>query len=345
MEVIVMIGFDQKIQELLRDLTPRQRSVLKRRYGMGGGKPETLEAIGAREGITRERVRQIESDALIKLKKSPTFALLKPFETLVANLLVAHGGMVAEDAFLQLPEFASVSDRRSLIFFLDLCPLVCARRATNQFQSRWHAVSVDAGRIEAGLISLSSELAVFQKTLSESDLHKKLVAHLATQGVTELKNRATLAYLALTKDIGKNSWGEYGHTQSPFVHPRGMRESAYVALVRAGSPLHFREIARRIEEFVHHPVHVQTVHNELIKDPRFVLVGRGLYALGEWGYEPGFVKDVLVKLLSSRGALTREEILKDVSRTRQVKPSTIFINLQNKKLFKTDGKGTYMLVS
>ena len=124
-----------------------------------------------------------------------------------------------------------------------------------------------------------------------------------------------------------------------------MRKSRYVALSRGKTPLHFRDIAGHIGSFVKHPVHVQTVHNELIKDPRFVLVGRGLYALREWGYEPGFIKDVLVKLLSDRGAMTREEILAGIAASRRVKPSTVFINLQNKKLFKALDDGTYTLIS
>ena len=133
--------------------------------------------------------------------------------------------------------------------------------------------------------------------------------------------------------------------ESPFVHPRGMREGAFVVLSRAGEALHFREIASRIGAFLGKSVHVQTVHNELIKDPRFILVGRGLYALGEWGYKPGFVRDVLVQLLREHGTMSRDEILTEVSRVRKVKPSTVAINLQNKKLFKALGNSTYTLVS
>ena len=87
----------------------------------------------------------------------------------------------------------------------------------------------------------------------------------------------------------------------------------------------------------------QTVHNELIKDPRFILVGRGTYALKEWGYQSGTVKEVIGQLLKENGPLTKEEILKKVLETRLVKPNTILINLQNRQYFSRDKNNKYSL--
>ena len=52
-----------------------------------------------------------------------------------------------------------------------------------------------------------------------------------------------------------------------------------------GSPMHFREATEAIAKTFGKKVNDATCHNELIKDSRFVLVGRGLYALTEWGYK------------------------------------------------------------
>ena len=60
-----------------------------------------------------------------------------------------------------------------------------------------------------------------------------------------------------------------------------------------------------------------------------MLVGRGLYALAEWGYEPGVVRDVIKGILHREGPLTREEIVDRVKRERYVKDATIAVNLQN----------------
>lgn len=91
--------------------------------------------------------------------------------------------------------------------------------------------------------------------------------------------------------------------------------------------------------------HSQTVHNELIKDPRFVLVGRGTYALSDWGYEPGTVCDVLVSALkNTENGLTKEEIIKIVKAKRLVKDNTIILNLQNKKVFKKIDNERFILL-
>ena len=90
--------------------------------------------------------------------------------------------------------------------------------------------------------------------------------------------------------------------------------------------------------------HIATTHNELIKDPRFVLVGRGLYALSEWGYINGIVKDVITKILDKSGPLTKKEIVEKVMKERYVKENTILVNLQNSKNFKKEKDGKYSLI-
>jgi RNA polymerase primary sigma factor len=57
-----------ELTHALTTLNPRMRLVLERRFGLAGGKPETLEEVGATLGITRERVRQLESRALRELR-------------------------------------------------------------------------------------------------------------------------------------------------------------------------------------------------------------------------------------------------------------------------------------
>jgi RNA polymerase sigma factor (sigma-70 family) len=62
-------GVKESIEEVLEKLTPREREVIERRFGLGGGPgPQTLEEVGQRFGVTKERVRQIETKALEKLR-------------------------------------------------------------------------------------------------------------------------------------------------------------------------------------------------------------------------------------------------------------------------------------
>ena len=131
------------------------------------------------------------------------------------------------------------------------------------------------------------------------------------------------------------------------INPRGVKDKAYLVLKKQNKPLHFRDITEFIDKLpfpFERQAHTATVHNELIKDQRFVLVGRGLYALKEWGYEPGVVKDIIYKTLKeSKQPLTKQEILERVSKQRFVKPNTIALNLQNSDCFVKDQEGKYRI--
>ena len=97
-------------------------------------------------------------------------------------------------------------------------------------------------------------------------------------------------------------------------------------------------------DFKRKDVTTQAIHNELIKDKRFVLIGRGIYALKEWGYERGTVADVIADVLRDAGEpLHRDEIVKRVLKSRFVKETTILLNLQGKPQFKRVAKATYEL--
>ncbi|MBI4159900.1 winged helix-turn-helix domain-containing protein, partial [Candidatus Wolfebacteria bacterium] len=149
-----------------------------------------------------------------------------------------------------------------------------------------------------------------------------------------------------SKLIKQNPYGEFGLVSWPTIRPRGIKDRAFAVLDRAAKPMHFREVAAAISKsgWSSKKAHPQTVHNELIKDPRFVLVGRGLYALANWGYESGTVSDVISSLLkSSKRPLSKEAIVESVLKSRFVKPNTVLLNLQNKTLFRKVAEG-YALV-
>jgi hypothetical protein len=157
-------------------------------------------------------------------------------------------------------------------------------------------------------------------------------------------NEILRRWLSISKSIGKNPLGEWGPATSPNVKTKGVRDFAYLAVKKHGSPLHFREVAALIEKMFKRAAHVATTHNELIKDSRFVLVGRGMYALREWGYTQGVVRDVIREALRKSGPMTKEQIIEKVLKERHVKPGTIIVNLQNQKYFKRGKDGRFSLV-
>ena len=156
------------------------------------------------------------------------------------------------------------------------------------------------------------------------------------------KNEEVLKrWLELSKTIGRNPLAEWGKVTTPAIRTKGVRDYAYLAIKRHGKPMHFSEVAEAIGSLFSKKAHIATTHNELIKDPRFVLVGRGLYALSEWGYAPGVVRDVIREVLSGQGPMKKDEVVKHVKKARFVKDNTILVNLNDTRYFKRLKDGRY----
>lgn len=331
---------------LLKGLTSRRmRNVIEKRYGLKGGRKKTLEAIGAEYRITRERVRQIEAAALKNLRKEEVLSPVKPVLASMQEYLQKNGGVMGEEAF-----FSGLADARHhphLALLAEVGDAFRYEAEDDNFHSRWflnHEVVEKSKKIVAGVIASLEEK---KQPVTWEEL--SLIFSSQAKDVLEGPHSEEVmgAYLGTSKLISRNPYGEYGLSNWPAVKPRGVRDKAYAVLSKIAKPLHFRDVAAEIDKvgWSKRKVHPQTVHNELIKDPRFVLVGRGLYALREWGYEPGAVRDIVVSVLKEKGTpLDKDEIVRLVSEKRFVKPQTVLLNLQNKSLFKKMEDGKYTLV-
>ncbi len=180
--------------------------------------------------------------------------------------------------------------------------------------------------------------------LTEGELLDRFLDEL--KGVNDAyKNEEVMKrWLSISKHIGSNPLAEWGRTSAPAIRIKGIRDYAYLAVKRHGEPMHFSTVAKTIGTLFSKKAHVATTHNELIKDPRFVLVGRGLYALTEWGYKPGVVRDVIRETLERTGPLKKDEIIKHVKKARFVKDNTILVNLNDPRYFKRLKDGRYAVV-
>ena len=327
-------------KKMLAILAPRAREVVAKRYGLDEtNERQTLESIGQKYGITRERVRQIENAALAAIKKSPEF---KTFDSIFAELkqiLSAYGGIVHEEQFLD----AIAKDKPNqnhIHFLLVIGDAFTKLKEDEEFHHRWTVDARLADKVHNSIRSLCRNFSE-NDLVSEPDLISNFLNEL--KDVTkdpEVKEFAK-SWISLSKRIGKNPLGEWGLTQSPNVHMRGIRDYAFLVLRKHGSPMHFTEVAKEITKMFGKKAHPATCHNELIKDKRFVLVGRGLYALTEWGYSRGIVSEVIKNILKKDGPLEKDEVIARVKKERYVKDNTIMVNLQNSKLFKKDKQGRY----
>lgn len=343
MQITLSFKPKQVTKTILSELHDRARDVIERRYGLLNGATErmTLEAIGEIYGITRERVRQIENTALESLRKSKSYKASLPAIEELEDAMVKFGGVVREDDFLA--HLAKDKNTQNHIHFLLVIgdPFIKIKE-DDDFHHRWTVDPKLSEKIHESLERLYKSLDE-KDLISETEMIFKFIEHLRDT-VEEVKDEEMAKrYLRISKKIRKNSLGDWGLAHSPNVKTRGMRDMAYLILKRHGQPMHFTEVAKTIGKEFGRKAHIATTHNELIKDDRFVLVGRGLYALSEWGYSTGVVRDVIKEVLKKNGALTKSEVVAEVLKQRHVKENTIYVNLQNAHYFKKDTAGKYSL--
>lgn len=333
----------QVVKRLLSVVGDRSRDVLSSRFGLGEDtKRMTLEAIGKKYKITRERVRQIENYSIINIRKSKEHGKEKEAFDELFKLITDLGSTISEEALLRHIS-KDKSTQNQIHFLLVIGESFTKEKEDMEFKHRWSVDKELSKKIHNSLRSLYSTLSD-DEILLESDMIEKFLENI--KDVSEKYKNVEIAkrWLALSKLIDKNPLGEWGKATSQNINAKGMRDYAYLVIRRHGSPIHFREVAKLITELFNKKAHVATTHNELIKDPRFVLVGRGLYALSEWGYMSGVVRDVIKNILEKNGPLMKEEIIKKVLKERYVKENTIMVNLQNPKFFKKSKEGKYSVI-
>ncbi len=315
----------QKIcSDFLQLLPGKQKTILARRYGLGNNKRETLESIGKDYGITRERVRQVEFDGFLKLKpKTPKY---QGVFTYFGKYLESNGGLKREDFLLE--QLGGKKEKNQVYFLLNLGQRFERYGETEELYPLWTVDKKAPLKAQKVINFVFNNLQKTGKPLLLKNLK-----------YNSLSLKPLNSYLEISKKIQKNEEGLFGLKNWPEINPKGVKNKAYLIFKKEQKPLHFTEVANLLDL-----TSVQTVHNELIKDPRFTLVGRGIYALAEWGYAPGYVKDVIVKILKeSKKSLTKEEILDEVLKQRLVKENTILLNLSNKNYFQRDPQGHYII--
>jgi hypothetical protein len=332
-------GITKKLVEVLPE---RSRDVITKRYGLGLDTTKmTLEAIGKKYGITRERVRQIEENSLSSIRKSDQFLEYKNTFEELHNVIVELGGLLSEKDLLDHLS-TNESTRNHIHFLLVLGNEFKKSKEDEYFTHRWTVDTDLASQVEDSIKKLYKTLNSDQ-IVSETEIIDAFLQEV--KNVAEkYKNEANLKrWLNISKKIAPNPLGEWGRADSPNINVKGIRDYAFLVIRKHGSPIHFREVAEEINKTFNKKAHVATCHNELIKDPRFVLVGRGLYALKDWGYASGVVRDVIKEVLEKNGPITKDEIVDKVLKERYVKENTIMVNLQNPIHFKKDKDGKYSI--
>lgn len=316
----------------------REREIISRRFGLYDRK-ETLEQIGELLGITRERVRQLEKAILIRLKmvaedgQEDIAKVEKEFITHLSEM-----GRVArvKDLSEKVKPGADARDQAHIAFISELAPHLSVVDENDHYhQSVGLKEHHDSTKIKKNIDTVLDTIKKHGEPVTINQLHEKLSFEHPSHVEATARSSKHIANL-------KDKWGL---TKWPTVNPKNIRDKIYAILSENGKPLHFSKVAEAIKasDFKRRDVTQQAIHNELIKDSRFVLIGRGIYALKEWGYNSGTVADIITEILKKEGPLHRDEIVRKVLKKRQVKETTILLNLQGKPQFKRVARATYDL--
>ncbi|MEK7673320.1 MAG: sigma factor-like helix-turn-helix DNA-binding protein [Patescibacteria group bacterium] len=334
------------VDNLLLLLSDKEKVVIKKRFDLFGGGKATLEDIGREFSVTRERVRQIEKNALVKMKRNVFNTALKNLHGYLADVVREHGGLVKIGNLLQeiygvLPSGFKI-DANRLNLSLELHEnLVCVGNTIN-FHPYVRERAVTDFSLKYAANQLVNQLNKYGDAKELTQVHKDLknVFEEVHFDLTKVKSLVGIDKRLALLDGDLVALLEWRH-----INPRTLRDKILYVLRNEDKPLHFGEISGKIgnANFDQRNVNIQAVHNELIRHDSFVLIGRGIYALSEWGFERGTVSEVIEKILAENKELDQDEIMDLVLKQRQVKKITVILALKNDEKFVRVGRKRYCL--
>jgi hypothetical protein len=337
------------ISELLKTLNDREQEILTKRYGLKGENKNTLEGIGKNYGITRERVRQIENIAIKKAKSiAEKLNQIEELKTSVNDLLDQYLGILSENTLINkiIKEKVNKEDYYITKFLIDklLSDYYNIQKESEEFTTICRKKDHDW---EEFYDAIQKIIQIFEKKsepIPKNELWKTYEKEPEINFKSDkLNDDILLHYLIASKKIEENPLGELGLVNWKSITPKRMSDKIKLVMKNIQKPLHFREIADEINKmnFDRKIAHPATIHNELILDGDYVLVGRGIYALKKWGYEPGKVSDVVEKILRQEGPLSKKDLIDKVLEKKIVKKTTINLAIINNKNIKKDKDGKY----
>ncbi|TSC89254.1 MAG: hypothetical protein G01um10143_635 [Parcubacteria group bacterium Gr01-1014_3] len=330
---------NQFVKAILVGLPVRHKEVLEGRYGLTSADSKTLAELGTKYNLTRERIRQIEALALKTVKAKAASVDLASFVSAVSANLKNAGNCRRED-FLSGDLVSLATDKEPVAllsnkvkFLLEVCGSFKFAKETDDHRAHWHIGSDDQKKA-LGFVS-----KVLNGWNSKKGEYNAVFA--STAKAANLTDSVAMGYAAISKHVAVNRYGEVGPSAAAEINPKTARDWAYLVLKKEQRPMHFNELAKKVSELKATPVHAPTIHNELIKDDKFVLVGKGTYSLKEFGIVPGTAREIIAHFIKQHGPLKPKEVMGHVLKDRLFKENTILINLQNKKHFKRLEDGRY----
>lgn len=339
MSEIKKINYKDLKSRILGSLnSDKEREILLRRSTLDGYKFQTLGEIGKIFGVTRERIRQIEKSIFKRIGDSPN---LKKCFLNMEKMIESNGGIMTFKNIAKEAR-ATTDDKKTIINIILIAHSKIKEVSNINIKKSWCLKDVDLGVVTAVGLKAFEILTKFNRTMVPKELTDAV-----EKDFKDTPRSLIEASILASAKIDEDADGNLGSVKWGSVRPKNTRDRAYVVFKKIKKPLHYKRLTELISSgdfFNNKKVSVEAVHNELIRDPRFVLVGRGLYALKEWGYKPGVVADVIEEILKKEGGPLHKNVIIDrVLETRFVKKNTILLNLQEKPQFKRVRRAVYGL--
>lgn len=335
----------QKIfTNILDSLADKERTVIARRIGLHGER-ETLQEIGNSYGITRERVRQIEDVGIKKIGRIMRSSPLMRIQESGEKMLKMFGGVMTRDRLISaiIADIGAEGVINPNIIDVLLQADFNLQRSKPQLGTHtyFHFPEISKKLIEAVHKEAVKILKKKGDIVENSVLYDMIKLDLFAQ-FGKIEAPLIDSIMDVYMDIVKGEEKYVGLEKWKILNPSTLKDKAIYALKKKKEPMHFIDIANTITEYFKEPVKVSTIHNELIRNEEFVLIGRGIYVLKEWGYKEGTVLDVILEVFAkAKTPLSTEEITDKVLKVRKVKTTTIYMNLQNKKYIERVGRNLY----
>jgi hypothetical protein len=331
---------------ILGGLTDKEQSVISRRIGFGGEK-ETLQSIGNTWDITRERVRQIEDVGIKKIGRIVRSSGLVYIQETAEKLLAVSGGLMIKNKLVAalIEELHIDNTLNEGILEVIVQSDFNIQKSKPQIGTNTYFYTPEIQKKLIGAIHKEAMSLLKKKgdIMETATLYEMIKSNLATShGKIEIC--LIDAVLDIFDELVKGEEKYIGLTKWKILNPSTLKDKAIYVFKKEKNPIHFVELANKISDYFGEPVKVATIHNELIRNNEFVLIGRGIYVLKEWGYKPGTVLDVIMDIFAkAKSPLSTEEIIAKVLKTRKVKTSTIYMNLQNKQQIERVWRNMYQL--
>lgn len=341
-----MVNISDLINGLMIVLSEKEKFIIEKRYSLNESQKMTLENIGKKFSVTRERIRQIEKNALRKLERNVNNTPLCEITSNAIELLTKTGGICSVDRLVSLLQKASglkqTVNKDSLKLAIELEKEIYAVSNTIAFKPYFKFQEIKDSDMRKVCKLANSILNAENSVMSFSDICKRILKETKQVNLTNDFIKSCLYMDRSLKIINDDS---VGLSKWRSINPKTLRDKISFVLGESKEPMHYLDISKSIIDhtFDKKNVNTQAVHNELIRHNGFVLIGRGIYALKEWGYTQGTVCDVIKAVLRTHGQLTRDEIVDKVLQKRKVKRITILLNLKNKPDFIKVGRNHYSL--